>query len=153
VKLAEALLERKNIKQRINALTKRLVDDVLVQEGDKPAENPAETIQEINQLIDDYYRLIVQINATNAKAVMPDGKTIMEAIAERDMLSLKHSILNNAASAASSVRDRFSRNEIRYVATVNIAEIRKAADNVAKELRELDAKIQAANWTVELQNI
>lgn len=150
MRLAEALLERKNIKERIDTLSKRLVDDALVQEGDKPAEDPVKTLQEINQLTDAYRDLIVRINATNTRATMPDGKTIMEAIAERDMLNFKYSILDKLVSAASTACSRFSRNEIKYVATVDVAEIRKMADGVAKELRELDAKIQAANWTVDL---
>lgn len=150
MKLAEALLERKNVKQRIDALAQRLVEDAKVQEGDKPAGDPVETLREIGQLINVYRELIVRINKTNAESVMPDGRTIMEAIAERDALSLKYAILNRLASAAVVSRDRYSRNEIKFIPTVDVAEIRKMADQAAKEMRELDAKIQAANWTVEL---
>jgi hypothetical protein len=81
---------------------------------------------------------------------MPDGRTIMEAIAERDMLNLKYGILARLASAAVASKDRFSRNEIKFVSTVDVAEIRKMADQTAKEMRELDAQIQAASWNVEL---
>jgi hypothetical protein len=150
MKLAEALLERKNIKQRIDALAQRLYEDAKVQEGDKPAGDPVETLREIDQLIEAFRELVVRINKTNAEAAMPDGRTIMEAIAERDMLNLKYGILARLASAAVASKDRFSRNEIRYVPTVDVAEIRKMADQTAKEMRELDAQIQAANWNVEL---
>lgn len=39
MKLAEALLERKNAKQKIEALQARLEENVLVQEGDQPGES------------------------------------------------------------------------------------------------------------------
>lgn len=33
---------------------------------------------------------------------------------------------------------------------VDVAEIRKEADRIGKSLRELDAQIQAVNWTAEI---
>ncbi len=44
---------------------------------------------------------------------------------------------------------RYSRSEIRVVRTFDVAKARKRADELARERRELDAEIQAANWTVE----
>lgn len=36
------------------------------------------------------------------------------------------------------------------VRTFDVAAARKQADELARERRELDAEIQAANWTVDL---
>lgn len=54
------------------------------------------------------------------------------------------------AEAATPARDRFSRQEIRFVPTVDIAKIQKEADRVSKSYRELDTQIQAKNWEIEL---
>ncbi len=44
MKLAEALLQRKSLKDQIGALKARAVNDARVQEGDKPAERPEELV-------------------------------------------------------------------------------------------------------------
>lgn len=40
MKLAEALLERKSLKQKIESLQGRLAENAMVQEGDTPSEDP-----------------------------------------------------------------------------------------------------------------
>jgi len=40
--------------------------------------------------------------------------------------------------------------EIKIISTVDVAKLQKEQSAKSKELRELDARIQAANWTVEL---
>ena len=42
------------------------------------------------------------------------------------------------------------RTEIKIMSTVDVRKTQKAVDALAKELRELDNKIQAANWATEL---
>ena len=42
MKLAEALQERADLNRRIAGLSSRLADNALVQEGERPAEDPAE---------------------------------------------------------------------------------------------------------------
>jgi hypothetical protein len=39
---------------------------------------------------------------------------------------------------------------MRFVPTIDGAELRKQIDGLAKNWRELDAQIQAVNWTTEL---
>jgi hypothetical protein len=51
---------------------------------------------------------------------------------------------------ASSTARRATRSEIKILSTVNVAELQKTVDLTAKELRQLDNAIQAANWTTEL---
>lgn len=45
---------------------------------------------------------------------------------------------------------RGTRAEIRVVSTVNVKEYQKRADDLARDLRELDVKIQSLNWTTDL---
>ncbi|WP_363232340.1 DIP1984 family protein [Clavibacter michiganensis] len=42
------------------------------------------------------------------------------------------------------------RSELRQISALPIGEVRDRADDTARELRELDARIQRANWGVEL---
>ena len=45
---------------------------------------------------------------------------------------------------------RYGRNEIKTVRVVDVPELRQRTDAAARELRELDMKIQSLNWAVEL---
>ena len=53
-------------------------------------------------------------------------------------------------SAASSRVDRYSNNEIKILATIDVAKYQKEIDRLSKEYRELDTKIQGLNWTTDL---
>lgn len=150
MRLAEALIERKNIKNNIDNLRKRLQRAAKVQEGDSPSEDAMELLRVIEGNLEQLRSLIVKINRTNLSATLRDGSNLMEAIAVRDMLALRRSVLEDLAREATPSRDRFTRTEIKFVPTVDVASIRKEADAIAKDYRELDAAIQAKNWEVEL---
>ncbi|MGB9848912.1 MAG: DIP1984 family protein [Moorellaceae bacterium] len=151
MKLAEALLERKRIKEEIAALRERAERDSRIQEGDRPAEDPEVLMGKILELVGRLQRLTVAINKTNMVVRLPDGRTLMEAIAERDMLKLLHEAAKEVADAAVGTREwRVTRSEIKFVPTVDVAVWRRRADEYAKKYRELDAAIQAANWASDL---
>jgi hypothetical protein len=76
--------------------------------------------------------------------------TLAEAIAVRDVLKTKHSIYRDLAQAATVTQDRFSKSEVKFKSTVVVSELQKTADQYAKDHRDLDAQIQAANWQAEL---
>ena len=66
------------------------------------------------------------------------------------MCSSDLGIYASLAEAGSASQSRYSRSEVKFVSMVNVSEIRDRADELSKERRELDAKIQAANWNVDL---
>lgn len=151
MKLAEALLERKRVKEEIAALRERIQHDARVQEGDRSVEDPEDLMGKTLELVGRLQRLTVAINKTNIAVRLPDGRTLMEAIAERDMLKLLHETAKGVADAAAGSREwRLTRSEIKFVPTVDVAAWRRRADEYAKKYRELDAAIQAANWTCDL---
>ena len=47
MKLAEALQERADLNRKIEELRRRLANVILVQEGEEPAEEPAELLKEL----------------------------------------------------------------------------------------------------------
>ncbi len=149
MKLAEALNLRADTAKRLSQLSERLIANAKVQEGDSPAEDPAELLEELDRLTDQLENLISRINLTNSKTVY-EGKTLTEMIAAKDTLSLKSSILRNFLASASAKTDRYSNKEIRIVSTVNVRELQKRSDEISEEIRRLNVKIQELNWSSDL---
>ena len=150
MKLAEALLERANRQRRLEELKTRMLRNARVQEGDAPAEQPLALLEEYNRVAGELLGYIRRINATNAGATFAEGMTVTDAIAERDVLRMRQKAYSDLASAATPTVDRYSRSEVRYTRTVEVAAIQQQADTLARQARELDARIQTLNWTLEL---
>lgn len=149
MKLAEALIERKALKDRIKNLEERLDRVAKVQEGDRPTEDPTALLQQLREALTALEEMVTKINRTNIAARLGE-QTIMEAIARRDRLATEQQVLRRLAQLATPTRDRFARNEIRFVPTVDAAAVQRDADEVTRILRDLDKEIQAANWAIEL---
>ena len=150
MKLAEALIQRADHRKRLDQLKERLLRVARVQEGDVPAEDPALLLAEVERTAVGLTRLIQRINRTNSTTALDDGRTIADAIAERDTLQLRHAIVTSLIQAAIIKQDRFTKSEVRFHSTVDIVTLQRQADNLAQAYRELDTKIQAANWLVEV---
>jgi hypothetical protein len=152
MKLAEALILRANHQKRIEQLKARLLRNAKVQEGEPPAEDPARLLAEMEQAASDLLLLIQQINKTNAATPLQGGMTMSDALAVRDVLQLRHSIYRELAKAATVTQDRSTKSEVKFKSAVSVAEIQGQADGQAREHRELDARIQEANWNTELMS-
>ena len=150
MKLAEALILRADSQKRFAQLQSRLVGNAKIQEGDEPAENPTQLLKELEGVAVELVDLIKRINKTNSATVVATGKTISDVLAERDVLALRRAAYSNLALNAAVAHGRLTRSEIKYVSTIKVAEIQKHADELAREYRELDARIQELNWQTEL---
>lgn len=150
MKLAEALQERADLNSKINELRSRLSNNATVQEGETPAENPAELLSQLDECAARLEELIARINATNCATVTERG-TLTELIAKRDCLTLRLSAYRNLVDEASCLAPRATRTEIKIVSTVDVKKVQKQADELAKELRLTDNLIQQSNWLTELQ--
>ena len=149
MKLAEALNQRADLQKRIAQLRERISNNMKVQEGDQPAEKPADLFAELSHSLKELESLIVRINRTNQETAW-EGKTLTEMIAGKDVLSLQLSVLRSALDAANVRSDRYSRNEIKFVRTVDVNELQKRVDDQSRDLRELDSRLQQANWKTDL---
>lgn len=149
--LAEALAERAEAQNRLKKLTERLAAVSRVQEGDTPEENPEELLAEAEALFGRIESLIRRINATNLATAFDEQRTLTDAIAQRDSALLKRRFYTQLADSSSARRDRYTRNEIRYVTTLPVAQLRAKADEASKQYRLLDTRIQRLNWLTELQ--
>lgn len=149
MKLAEALQERSDINQNIERLKERLRNSVLVQEGEKPAESPKELLKELNESIDRLSYLVSRINKTNTEVKI--GKdTLTDIIAKKDALLIKVESYRNMLNEAVSISDRVRGAEIKLISTINVPKFQKEVDDISKEIRLLDNKLQEKNWTTDL---
>lgn len=150
MKLAEALILRADYKKRGAQLKQRIATNARVQEDEAPAEDPQELVGEFEQVAEAMFDLLKRINKTNSITEFEAGKTLTDALAERDVLSSRHKMYAELVAAASTPEDRYSRSEIKYQSTINVRELQKTADDLAKSHRELDTRIQALNWSTDL---
>ena len=150
MRIGEALTRRAELQRRAAQLGERLRASAVVQEGDKPPEDPQALLGELDEIASELQRLIGAINATNAASRLPDGRTVTEALAHRDVLALRIGVLRTAAEALAQAQARYSRSEIRLVRQLDAAALRSDIDALARERRELDTQIQEHNWTTDL---
>ncbi len=150
MKLAEALILRSDIKKRIEQLRQRLTNNAKIQEGDVAAEKPEDLLKEIEAAAGEFESLIKKINRTNSETAFENERSLTDALAERDVLILRKGLYSGLVNAATVTQQLYSRSEIKFVSTVNVGKTQKQADKLAKQYRELDAKIQEFNWKTDL---
>ena len=150
MKLAEALAERSDCQNRLDELKKRVLRSARVQEGEQPAEDSTELLAEIDHVFARLLELVTAINRTNAKTAFDKRQTISDAIAARDLFGKKRDLLGSLAEAASTRQDRYSKSEVKFVATVSIAQLQKQIDSLSRQYREVDTRLQELNWNTEL---
>ena len=156
MKLAEALLLRADRNRTLEQLKQRIQVSARYQEGEDPPEDARELVTMTSTVLDELEGLIRNINRTNSGTVMADGRTVTDALAERDVLRLRYSVLKVSADAASGAQQqigymRATRSELKLMSDLDIRNLRQQASDVARRVRELDARIQEVNWTTELQ--
>ena len=154
MKLAEALALRADATRRIEQLRTRIVANARFQEGEEPAEDAQALLAEAGAVLDELEDLIRRINRTNAATrIGPEG-TITDALARRDVLRTRHSVVTAAADAAvgrsQAGMGRQLRSELKMLAALPVALLRGQADDLARQIRELDVRIQQSNWEFDL---
>jgi len=145
MKIAEALALRADHVRRLEQLKQRLVKNARIQEGDRPEEDPGELQTELEKSARELTSLIQRINRTNATTAFGAG-TLADSLAERDVLKIRYNTYRELANAASTSQGRLTRSEVKFISTVSVAAIQRKADDLAREYRELDTRIQEADW-------
>ena len=152
MKLAEALALRADAARRAEQLRSRITGSARYQEGEAPAEDAAALLTEAGAVLDELESLIRRINRTNAGTPV-EGGTLTDALARRDVLRLRHGMVTSAADAAAGEGQRGFRqlrSELKMIPALPVAELRGRADDLARQLREVDTEIQRMNWEVDL---
>ena len=150
MKLAEALIIRADLQIKAAQIKQRMAQNIKVEEGEEPAEDIDLLFKKYESVMTELETIITRINKTNAATEM-DKSTLADAIAKRDCIKAKISTYRELIDKASVIRERlYSSEKTKYVRCVDITELRKITDDLAKQYRELDTKMQGLNWTVDL---
>ncbi|MBE6990783.1 MAG: hypothetical protein E7426_08605 [Ruminococcaceae bacterium] len=149
MKLAEALQERADLNRRIADLRSRLSANATVQEGERPAEDPAQLLAELDRCVNTLEERIAGINLANCRT-MVEGKTLTELLARRDCLTARIGAYRELLGNASQTAYRARGTEIKVYSAVDVPALQKQVDAMSHQLRLLDNTIQQTNWTTEL---
>lgn len=144
MKLAEALIKRKDTLKMIDVVNRRMVDIALLDEGQVPEFSHDEMINELDELYLELVLLMQTINRTNANVMFDEHRTITDALAERDILSYRQKIIMKLLNETSAKRYMY-----KHTRTFSVRKLAKELDKSAKKFRELDLKIQQKNWATE----
>ena len=150
MKLAEALLIRSDMQKKLAQLKGRIRNNVKVQEGDTPSEDPNALMIEASQIISELSHLIERIHRTNAIAKTDNGQSMLTLLVERDTLEMRHKLLIDSIEATQTEADRYSHREIKWNIIVSVAGLQKQADDIAMKLRKINIVIQSNNWQIDL---
>lgn len=148
MKLAEALLLRADLQKKVERLTSRLKPVMIVQAGKIPQEDPIKLMAQLRKVIKDLEVIIVKINKTNIVTSLPDGRPIMEGLAQRDSLKTliaQLRVLRQAAQIPS-----YNANSMQN--TISVKDLQVELDQTGRTFREIDTQIQEINWTTELKD-
>lgn len=97
-------------------------------------------------MIEEY---VSRINLTNSTTLV-DGEELSKLLSRRDAMKKKINSYDVFINEASQIADRYSKTEILVLPSYPVNELQKKRDQLAKEYRELDLKIQEKNWTTDL---
>ena len=150
MKLAEALLLRADLQKRFSSLRERVIQNTVVQEGETPSEDPKGLLAEVAKTAAKLEELISAVNTANCEMTTSSGRSIAAALVERDVLILRHGVVQAAASSVVKPPERYGNKEIRWVKTVDPAVLQKEADELAQSIRRVNAEIQSSNWAVDI---
>ena len=150
MRLAEALQERADLNRKIDQLESRLNSNALVQEGEEADEKPQDLLKELEESCERLEKVIADINLTNSVTFV-EGRSLTQIIARKDVLNKKLSVYRSFVQASGYKTMRARGSEIRILSTMNITEMQKKADQIAKEIRLLDNTLQEYNWRTDLK--
>ena len=149
MKLAEALQERSDLNRKLDELRDRLSNNVIVQEGETPPEDPNELLIQFDAAAARLEVLMARINLTNA-ATADGGETVTALIARKDALNQQVRTYRSVVNWASQTGHRARGTEIKVISAVDVRALQKKTDALAQELRRIDNRIQELNWKTEL---
>lgn len=152
MKLAEALNKRANYQKQLVDLKNRLLKNIIVQEGDEPAEDPTKLLREYGNISKKLIEIIFNINKTNISTFIKPEQSLTAALAEMEVLKLKHKLYTDLVQESTVITRQIRQipTQIRLKPTINITHIQEGINKIAQEIRKLDSLIQSTNWQCDM---
>ena len=150
MKLAEALIIRSDYQKRLDQLKVRLGQNVKIQEGEVPNEDPKELEKELSHLLVQLRKIIKRINRTNLQTPFDENQSLADALTDRDLLGQERKIYSGLLAQATVRQDRYSKSEIKFISTINVKATQDYADELSRKFRVCDTRIQELNWLTNL---
>lgn len=152
MKLGEALSLRARQAKQLDDLRSRIKNNLLIQEGESPAEDPEALIEEFEGVSDAHAALVSRITRTNITSTVGTGENLLDLLHEREALRRKRNLHEFAADQSSPDPSayRYMRTELRFVTVLDVQKHRVTVTELDELIRVLDAKIQEANWQIDL---
>jgi ABC-type uncharacterized transport system fused permease/ATPase subunit len=148
MKLAEGLLLRSDLMKKIEHLQNRIRPVLIVVANTSPQEDPIKLMAKLRKAILDLQAIVIRINKTNNQTYIEGEGPLMEALAKRDALKMLSEKLRNIRQAAQINQAITSTNRS---TTVDIKNLQIEIDQTGRALRDIDSKIQEANWLTKLE--
>jgi hypothetical protein len=148
MKLAEGLLLRSDLMKKIEHLQNRIRPVLIVVANTSPQEDPIKLMAKLRKAILDLQAIVIRINKTNNQTYIEGEGPLMEALAKRDALKMLSEKLRNIRQAAQINQAITSTNRS---TTVDIKNLQIEIDQTGRAFRDIDSKIQEANWLTKLE--
>jgi hypothetical protein len=150
MKIAEALELRASYQKEFESFQSRIKNSSTIFEGDTPAENPQSLIEQASKLINDLQELVLKIAQANATVKTRQGRTLLEAILEKEAYQKKHIIYSGAIDELLEKPDRYRSSELRIVRQLDPKSIIELRNQISAKIRSINTEIQEANWSNEI---
>ena len=93
MKLAEALLLRADMNVELGRLGRRLARNARVEKGSVPGEDPLVLLEEALRVVREREALMIRINITKMQTRLPNGMSLMAALARRSRLESERTLV------------------------------------------------------------
>ena len=150
MKLAEALLLRVDLQKKLRQIEARLIKNAKTQGDEPPSEHPNGLLIEFDECNKQWEEIVQKINKTNSFTITDSGISIADMIIQRDAIKQKLNALYKLSEGATIELNRYSRSEIVQRSAISVPEIQKHINELSKSYREIDTKLQALNWNIDL---
>lgn len=153
MKLAEALLLSDDLNHQRSTLQQRIHQNLLVQEGEVPTENPEQLIEQALHLNQKLYQLQYQIECTRLSAQTLQGESLVQLLIRFDVLNENLRIVQQAIEKLHHDFPTYQTAHIRWVKATSVAELQQRADQLQAEIYQLRLTIEASNWQIDLVEV
>lgn len=156
MRLAEALVERKELKKELQDLSSRITSSYSRNEDEEEYENTTELLQKFVSTSNRLTSLVIQIQNTNNMTTINSnnkqysGYTISQLIEQRNHISALRNLHSTLLLSGRGGSYRSTKDELKTVYSIPQEEIRKQYDKLSKTYREIDFILQEANFSTNL---